>query len=107
MYTYEYQNVCICVNMHVTGTGWYHVFSSLTYLIFLRLKNLNEYLSAYMNVHHMHAWCLQDQKRTLDPVYLELEVSCGFWELNLCPLHEQPVLLTTELLLTPIHIISR
>lgn len=29
-------------------------------------------------------------------VTVDCELPCGFWELNLCPLEEQPVLLTAE-----------
>jgi hypothetical protein len=45
------------------------------------------------------------QKKVLDPLKLELhvcELPCGCWELNLDPLEEQPVFLTTEPTLWPL-----
>jgi hypothetical protein len=44
--------------------------------------------------------CVQCLQRAMDPLELELiggcDQICGCWELNLDPLEEQPVLLTTE-----------
>ena len=60
-----------------------------------------EYL-AYMYVYaHIHAWCQKRPERVFEPGVIE-SVSCHVsWELNLGPLEEQCVLLTTEPSLQP------
>ena len=59
--------------------------------------------SMCMYVHHMCACDQRGQKRASDPLKLELqkvcELPCECWKLNLGPVQEQPVLLTTELFL--------
>lgn len=45
------------------------------------------------------AWCIWSQKRLSDHLELELEgceLPCGWWDLNLCTLEKQPVLLTVK-----------
>ena len=51
--------------------------------------------------------CLQThQKRASDPITDGCEPPCGCWELNLHPLEDQSVLLTTEPSLQPRTLIS-
>jgi hypothetical protein len=45
------------------------------------------------------------QKRALDSLELKLWATTGYWESNLGPLEEQPVLLTTEPPLQQFHLI--
>lgn len=61
-------------------------------------------LHSCMSVHHVHALCLQklEDRDSVGSPELELMDSCGFWELNLRPLEELPVLLTTDLSLQPL-----
>lgn len=56
-------------------------------------------LSACMSVSHVHAWCLRDQKRELDPLEPELQtVVSHMWVLgmDLGPLKEQDMPLAAE-----------
>ena len=58
----------------------------------------------------VHCCSLQKHlKRTSDPITDVCEPPCGCWELNLAPLEEQPVLLTTEPSLQPslVHVKSK
>lgn len=60
-------------------------------------------LPAFMNVHHMPAWCSQNQKRASDPLELGLQavVSLHMGSGNPTPLEEQPVPSTAEPSLQP------
>lgn len=57
-------------------------------------------LLASMSVQHLSAWCHGGQKRALYSLELELTDGCELlgvcWELNLVPLKDQPLLLTSE-----------
>lgn len=57
-------------------------------------------LSAYVSVHHMHAWCSQGSEEGVESATGAAtdgsEPSHGCWELNLDPLKEQPVLVTAK-----------
>lgn len=58
-----------------------------------------------MSMHNVHAWCPQGSEEAVDAQELELGILCelpyGCWELNISPLEEQRVLLTTESLIQP------
>jgi len=63
------------------------------------------YLYVCMHVHPVCAWCLRRSEEGIrSPGTGDkegCEPPCGFWELNLGPLQEQQVLLTTEPSLQP------
>jgi hypothetical protein len=62
-------------------------------------------LPAFVFVCHPHAVSTEDGEAVDSPgtgVTHGLEPPCGCWELNLGPLQEQPVLLTTEPSLQPL-----
>jgi hypothetical protein len=50
-----------------------------------------------------HTCVLRGLKRALDP--LELELSCGCWELNPDPLQEQQIPLTAKMPLQPLSVL--
>lgn len=58
-------------------------------------------LPACISVHHMHTWCLlrlEECVRSPGTVFTKsYEPPCECWQLNLCPLEEQPAFVTTEL----------
>lgn len=58
------------------------------------------FFSAHKSVHRVLAWCLQKPEEGIGSPETEVmvgcELPCAFWELNLAPLEEQSVSLTTE-----------
>ena len=54
-------------------------------------------LCIWVHVGYLHT----HYKRASDPITNGYELRCGCWELNLGPLEDQPVLLTTETFLQP------
>jgi hypothetical protein len=50
-----------------------------------------------MLVYHVHSWCPLKAEEDIRSCGMGgFKSPCGFWELILCPLEEQPVLVTTE-----------
>lgn len=57
-------------------------------------------LPACKSLHHRYDWCLQRAEEGITSsgtgVTDSWEPPCGYWKSNLCPLEEQPFLLTSD-----------
>lgn len=80
--------MCTDVNFH---------FILLFYFVFEKFACMHIY------VHHVHTWCHRPP-RTGVTNSCNPQEPCGCWKLNLSPLEELPVLLTTEPFLQPLDV---